>query len=208
MDKTITFFCLLLLFSCKQEEKVNCPKEDIVYGINPVYEPWAAQFPVSGTGYLKIKSDKGQQESLRIDRDPSFHEWYLADKGDCYALKGEWRDYNLYSTLYSKQLQFEIMQYARFETLVVIVNRSGGLEEAGVIFSEYGTRILYKPCDTCVNVLSNVTINNKAYAEAIRVYCPKGAGAGGKESIREIYIGKGSGIVQFTCSDSTVWNIE
>jgi hypothetical protein len=157
---------------------------------------------------MRYKSNKGLEESLIINRDLYYREWYLQDDPDCFTKKGEWRKYNLMSSIYSKKFEIYILQHSSTETLIGIVNRNGGMDEGGIIFSsDKSHRFKYNPCDTCLHLFNNYSINNKLYDRVIKMYCPKGARSSGSESVKEIYFAEGYGIVQYTCSDSTVWNI-
>lgn len=206
MDKTVVLiFIIYLFFGCKKEKE--CPPQS-VKPINPAYINWTKPYPVNTIGYVRFKSNKGPEESLLIKRDMTYSEWYLKDGADCGNSRGEWRDYNLLSTVYRKWFQISILQYSSNETMIEIVNRSGGMDEGAIIFSSDNShRFQYNPCDTCLNIFNNYMLNNKLYKKVIRMHCPKGANSSGSESVKEFYLAEDYGIVQYTCSDSTVWNI-
>lgn len=206
MGKAVIFICIVcLLIGCKKG--TDCPPKTVT-AINPSFINWTKLYPENNIGYVRFKSNKGPEESLLIDRDMTFSEWFLKDDAGCGNSKGEWRNYYLMSTIYRKYFQVSILQYSSNETLLGIVNRSGGLDNGSIIFSSDNSfHIKYSPCDTCFHLFNNYLINNKSYDKVIRMYCPNGANSPGSESVKEIYLAEGYGIVQYTCSDSTVWTI-
>ncbi len=209
MGKAVIFVCLVwLIFGCKKDKE--CPQQTVM-PINPAFINWAKPYPIDTIGYARYKSNKGPEESLLIKRDMFYNEWFLQnikDDDPCVIKKGEWRDYNLTSTIYRKWLQVHILQYSPSETTVELLNYSGGNDGGSISFSSNNSYYFkYSPCDTCMHFFDTYLVNNKTYNKVIRMYCPSGAKTPGSESIKEIYFAEGFGIIQYTCSDSTVWNL-
>jgi hypothetical protein len=206
MGKAINLVVIIcLILGCKKRNE--CPPQT-VKPIDPTYANWTKPYPIDGIGYVRFKSNRGPEESFQIKRDMDFSKWPLQDEEYCYDSKGEWRNYHLFSTLNRKRFQVSISQYSSTETMIVLVNRSGGMDEGGIIFSfKNPPQFKYYPCDTCLNLFTNYWVNNKLYGKVIRMYCPKGASSYGPENVKEIYMANGYGIIQYTCTDSTVWNL-
>jgi hypothetical protein len=206
MDKTVVLiYIIYLFFGCKKGKE--CPPVT-VKPINPSFINWTKPYPVNTKEYIRYKSNKGPEESLLIYRDINYSEWYLKDDAGCGNSRGEWRNYNLMSTVYRKWFEVSILQYSSNETQISIVNRSGGMDEGAIIFSsDKSYRFQYNPCDTCLHFFNNYLVNNKSYDKVIRMYCPQGASSFGSENVKEIYLAEGFGIIQYSCSDSTVWNL-
>lgn len=209
MGKAIIFVCFVWLFlGCQME--IECPKE-IVMPINPAFVNWTKPYPIDTIGYARYKSNKGTEESLLIERDMYYNEWYLQNISydePCVTKRSEWRNYSLTSTIYKKWINVDILQYSPNETRLYIENKSSGYDAGSINFSPNNSySILKSPCDTCLHLFDTYLVNNKTYSNVIRMHCIECAKTPGPESIKEIYFAEGYGIIQYTCSDSTVWNL-
>jgi hypothetical protein len=206
MGKAVIFYILFgIFFSCsKQSNCITGQKAPI----NTLFIDWVKGYPIDSIGYIRFKSNNGKEESLMIVRDMNFSEWYLQNE-DC-SRKSEFRDYNLYSTIYRKYFQISILQNSISETWLEITNRSGLTMTSTLLSFEMNKqpRNISNNCDSCVEFYLNKTINNIVFSEVIQTKSPDRIGSNNAEFVTEMWVAKNYGLIRYVCADSSIWDLQ